>query len=306
MAMPAHVVHLIVPADVSTLNGFSHYLRNGPKDYTDDTIRTYLGQVATYLRLQAAGRPVRLADVVSRAGVTSTLMHIPKERASARRNLLFAIKALARYLRDVDVIDDATCTAIAAIKVQSRHEPKRPHLSEEQVAIVLRSLLADRDLEEHERLLNLALFSTLVFTGLRSSEACNLLLADVSFEMGTITVTRGKGRKRRVVGLPDRLVPLLRLYLRHRPEGRAATFFVGSAGNRLDRDLVAKRFRRISDKVGFEVGAHRLRRSFATRVAHAGVPLDKLQMALGHADIKTTRAYVQTDAVGVATEMRGW
>jgi len=32
----------------------------------------------------------------------------------------------------------------------------------------------------------------------------------------------------------------------------------------------------------------------------------KIQVALGHADIKTTRDYIQTQPSEVAQEMRGW
>ena len=49
-----------------------------------------------------------------------------------------------------------------------------------------------------------------------------------------------------------------------------------------------------------------LRRRFATRTAHLSVPLDKLQVVMGHADITTTRGYVRTCDHEVVQEMRRW
>lgn len=305
-ARPDPLLELVAADDAHLVGGFVDYLRNGPYPYTEDTIRTYVGQLTTYVRMQVGDSRPRLSAVISRSCLTSTLLRVPRERVSARRNLLFAVKACASYLRDVDVIDGATHAAIAEMKFLARHTPSRPHLSEEQVKTVIRAILADPDYDNYERLLNLAVFSMLVVTGLRNSEACNLRLADVDFESGVITIVRGKGNKRRVVGLPDRLVPTLRLYLCHRPTAADDRFFIGPRGNPLNRDLLIKRFRRMSKKLGFDVGAHRLRRTFATSRAHAGVPLDKLQVILGHADIKTTRDYVQTQTALVATEMRAW
>jgi site-specific recombinase XerD len=44
----------------------------------------------------------------------------------------------------------------------------------------------------------------------------------------------------------------------------------------------------------------------ATSAAHKGSSLDKLQVVLGHADITTTRLYVQTSGLEVAVEMAEW
>lgn len=149
--------------------------------------------------------------------------------------------------------------------------------------------------------------ATLALTGLRNTELCLLKVADVDFDSGLVRVVRGKGGKARTVGLPDRLAPLLRAYLEFRPATASPFFFVGSTGEPLTRDLVIRRLQRLSTAVGIKFTAHALRRSFATDVAHhRGVPLDKLQVLLGHSDITTTRLYVQTDGHEAALEMRDW
>lgn len=288
-------------------SGFANYLRNGLTPVSEDTIRTYMGELRTYLRLQDRSNQAPVASYVSRANLIRTIAEFPQERASSRRNMFYAVKSFARYLRDLDLLDERTFEQIAAMKLTSRHEPVRRFMTPRQVETVIQAILANPDCDEVERLTNLAIFATLALTGLRNSELCRLRLIDVDFERGMLTVYRGKGNKTRVIGLPDRLVPLLRLYLQHRPTSTAPYFFVGPGrGTPLNRDAIVKRFGRLSRRLGFKIGAHMCRRSFATHRAHAGVPLDKLQVVMGHVDIKTTRMYVQTRESAVAAEMRSW
>lgn len=303
---PSSFAGLLAPADVELVVGYVNYLRNGWRPVTEDTVRTYLGEVRNFLRLQRSEGGVPLVALVNRSGLTMAITSIPKERVSSRRNLFYAVKSLAAFLRDRGLIDELQLREISEVKFRSRAQPSRPFLTPERTEEVIRAILADDTYDELERLTNLAVYSTLVLTGLRNSELCQLCLEDVDFDAGTITVRRGKGGKRRIIGLPGRLVPMLQLYLGNRPTGNEPFFFLGPKGNPLNRDLIVKRFQRLSKKLGFSVRAHMCRRSFATHRAHDGVPLDKLQVVMGHADIATTRMYVQTREEPVAQEMRSW
>ncbi|MNX69778.1 Tyrosine recombinase XerD [compost metagenome] len=81
---------------------------------------------------------------------------------------------------------------------------------------------------------------------------------------------------------------------------------MGPQGTALDRELLVRRFQRISKLTGIKVTPHGLRRSFATATAHKNVPLDKLQKILGHSDVQTTMLYVRSCSESVAEEMRDW
>lgn len=294
-------------SDRQLVAGFAAYLLNGVEQpLRPDTIRTYLGQLSTFVQIQTAPLDGGVAQLVNRPNLLRVLTGIEQRRASARRNMLFALKAFARYLRDMGMLEEGPYQAIASIKFKSKHKPERARISAEDAAIVMRHIAESPSYDEHERVLNLALIATMAFTGLRNTEACRLQLQDVDFEAGVIRVTDGKGGKAREVGLPERIVPLLRYYLANRGCPAAETFFVGPSGRPLDRDLVGKRMARLSRATGIKIGAHMLRRRFATRAAHLGVPLDKLQVVMGHADIQTTRGYVQTVEHEVAQEMRHW
>lgn len=298
---------LLAPEDAALVGLFATTLRNGLTQVSPDTVRTYLGELRNFLRLAPAVAGGGLAVRVRRPALLVALAAIPTERASSRRNMFYAVRALARFLRDMDLIEDAHFQAIREMRLKIRHEPRRPALSEDQVERVLRIIASDPAYDDVARITNLAIFGMLAFTGMRNSELCQLCLSDVDFSKGLITIRKGKGGKKRVLGLPKRLVPMLRLYLEVRPATDVDYFFVRPVtGGQFDRDAIIKRMGRIAKKAGFSVAAHMCRRTFATSTAHRGVPLDKLQVLLGHADIQTTRLYVQTPPIDAAIEMQYW
>lgn len=293
--------------DQALLRDFETYLRNGvERPYRPDTIRTYFGQLSLFFRRCGAAETGGVLHCVTKANVTKVLSGIDHRRASNRRNMLFAVKAFARFLADWGLVESGVVAPILAMKFKSRVAPHRATLEAHDADLLLRHIIETPRYNERTRLLNLALVSVMGFTGLRNSEVCRLKLSDVDFEGGSIFVEAGKGGKDRMVGLPERIAPLLKLYLLHRPAVDVPNFFLGASGNPLNRDLVIKRLARLSRAAGIKVGAHMLRRRFATRTAHLGVPIVKLQRVMGHADIQTTMGYVQTKDHEVVNEMRNW
>jgi len=305
MKMNSRLLGVIPEKDISLVAGFSDYLINGPKEHSNDTVRTYQQHFFTFLR--HLPRKQGIIESVSRANLNAVLVKIPHGMASTRNNLVWSVKSFARYLESMELISKETLDGVLSIKLSRKHKPKRNYLKNDLIEDIIVSILKSQNYNEMERLTNISIFSTLSFTGLRSSELCNLRIEDIDFENGKIVVISGKGGKTRVIGLPNKIVPLLKLYLGNRPESKYSNFFLGSKGSPLNRDLVGKRFSRISKTTEISVSPHTLRRSFATDVVqNRGVSLDKLQIVLGHSDIITTRNYVQTRTDDVALEMRGW
>jgi integrase len=305
--VPGPLAGLVPAADLQLLAGFHDYLRNGTEPHTPDTVRTYVNQLVTFFRLVPGSEERPVVESVTKPALITALAAIPHERTSTRRNMFFAVKALSRYLADMELLDERTAGAIAAMRIRSSRRPTRPHLGRDEIERVIQRLASRDGAGDHDRLVDLALFATLALTGLRNTELCRLRVGDVDLDGGLVHVAFGKGGKSRTVGLPGRLAPLLRAYQSFRPSTYAPTFFVGIEGQPFSRDRIAARFRRLSAVVGIKFTAHTLRRSFATDVVHnRGVPLDKLQVVLGHADIVTTRNYVQTSGNSVALEMRRW
>ena len=68
--------------------------------------------------------------------------------------------------------------------------------------------------------------------------------------------------------------------------------FFNRKGKKINPNVLRKSFYTVLRKVGIEnLWLHDLRRTFATRLAQAGVDLYKISKLLGHKDIKMTQRY---------------
>jgi len=144
---------------------------------------------------------------------------------------------------------------------------------------------------------NRALIAVLWRCGLRIGEALALAVKDLDPDSGTLVVQRGKGGKRRVVGVDAGTVALLGRWLEVRlrrgiPGG--GPLFCTLAGRPVGQSYIRHLLPRLARKAGIErrVHAHGLRHAFAVDLVRAGTPLFIVRDALGHASIATTQTYV--------------
>lgn len=191
-----------------------------------------------------------------------------------------------------------------------------PHIyREEEIADLL---TAARDLQPHGGLRPATfetLFGLIASTGLRISEALDLLDSDVDLKFAMLTVRQSKFAKSRQLPLHPSTVEALKRYrcLRIR-QVRTMTetpFFVGTRGKLLGQPLgdrqVHRVFNELRDKLGWvNRGAHDgprihdMRHSFAVRrlmLWHAqGIDVDQAMLSLstylGHAKVSNTYWYL--------------
>ena len=141
-------------------------------------------------------------------------------------------------------------------------------------------------------------------TGLRCSEICNLDLDDVDLEDLSALVIGGKGEKDRTVIFTNATLdaldawrPIRNARLKNciREEDRRSLFF-SSRSRRLNPRSVQKLLDRIADASDIprtRLSPHVLRHSFATGLLERGADLVTIQRLLGHANISTTRVYLE-------------
>lgn len=143
-----------------------------------------------------------------------------------------------------------------------------------------------------------AAVATMFYAGLRVGEALGLKPEALDFEEGVLTVF-GKGGKMRKVPLHPRLAEIVREWLAERPADSPWLFPSRAAwhgtGGRLGSDRLRLTLKKVYlPAAGIERKAtpHALRRSFATVLRRRKVPLEHVQVLLGHSSIQTTRLYV--------------
>jgi integrase/recombinase XerC len=161
------------------------------------------------------------------------------------------------------------------------------------------------DLGTHrDRAMSLAM----VLGGLRAAEVRGLRLADVDMGMRRVRVV-GKGNKERTVPVDGTFFIEVANYLRtERPKGcRTAECFVvlrgPTAGSAMTEAGMRRIFRTHRESSGAtRVRPHRLRHTYGTELATAGIDLLVLRELMGHASPETTAAYVHLSPDTLAAE----
>ena len=133
---------------------------------------------------------------------------------------------------------------------------------------------------------------TLFETGLRVSELVNVQVTDVDFLERTIRVRQGKGGKDRIVLFTQDLGQQLRLHLGDRTRGH---LFETNRAGRFTARRVQQIVKAVARKAGIDkhIHPHSYRHSMATFLRNQSVPLDIVQLLLGHADPRTTQLYTR-------------
>ena len=156
---------------------------------------------------------------------------------------------------------------------------------------------------------DLAIVHLMLFCGLRTCEVLRLELGDLQIDDARLRI-RGKGERERAMPLPEAVVLAIRQYLQLERPARCshARLFVILQGARRGAPITAPgvrslfRQRRGQLALLASVHAHRLRHTFGTDMARAGVRLPVLQKMMGHSDAKTTLQYIQLSMADIAAE----
>jgi integrase len=148
---------------------------------------------------------------------------------------------------------------------------------------------------------NRALIALLWRSGLRISEALDLLPHHVDMVAGTVTVLKGKGSKRRTVGIDQGGLDYVAEWLERRAQLRlpagAPLFCTASRpdpGGRVGSAYVRELFHELGEKAGItkRVHPHVLRHTLACELAREGVPIHLISRQLGHSNLGTTATYL--------------
>jgi site-specific recombinase XerD len=156
-----------------------------------------------------------------------------------------------------------------------------------------------------------AVFSAMVYAGLRIEETTTLTLADLSFVRGEeeVRVARGKGNKERVVPMSPKLGRSLKRYLKVRDEllvpaegpiaGGVTYLFLNEKGTRVTENTLRRRLYSWVRKSGIkkqDVKPHDLRRTFGTLFLQANPGhVRELAELMGHSDLSQVMKYALSD-----------
>ena len=142
------------------------------------------------------------------------------------------------------------------------------------------------------------LVNLLAYTGLRISEALHLELPDVHLDSRELVVRSGKGNKTRTVFLSDKLVRLIRDYMKQErgQYGLAHVspyLFLSNRSPQLSRITAFKFFAKHSEATGIRppISPHDLRHFFCSNALEKGFNVHEVAAIAGHSNIHTTLMY---------------
>ena len=146
----------------------------------------------------------------------------------------------------------------------------------------------------------LALVEFLYSTGIRVGELCGLDVADLDFNTRE-GIVFGKGSKERIIYFDVKSKVHLIRYINTRVDSNPALFVTKKYPyNRLEKSGVELILREIGLRAGVEkCHPHRFRRTFATNLLDRGVPIEQVQVLLGHSKIDTTLIYATVNTAQV-------
>ena len=236
------------------------------KNYSSNTIENYKSQVGLFLKHfdKVATKPSEISEKQIKEWL------LMANSINGRKHRISAVKLFYKL------------TGKQPLKFRHieypRSEKKLPQIIDKTYLLESISKIQNK---KHKAIIALA-----YSTGMRVSEVCNLLIADIDSKRMIITIRQSKGKKDRIVALSSKILEILREYFK---EYKPKTFlFNGQFGDQYSHtscNQIVKQY------LGKEFHFHQLRHSNATALLEAGTDLRIIQKHLGHASSKTTEIY---------------
>lgn len=144
-----------------------------------------------------------------------------------------------------------------------------------------------------------AMIGLMLDVGLRAGEVIHLETTDyekakTTDGLSSLRLT-GKGNKQRRAWLTPESSELIERTLQERPQVACTALFVTRRQSGFSLRGIQDRVKHYTQKAGLpaeQVSCHRLRHTFARRMAESGMPLPSLSKWLGHSQLQTTQVYI--------------
>ncbi len=235
---------------------------------------------------------------VSAENLRQAMERMPVNQFARKSKYHRAIVSFAKFLIRENSLPESFLNQASRIKPRRHLPAKQITVNEEQIEKLMGHCKTDLDG---------FILTMLANTGLRAAEFCDLKVKDIYLDEGFLIVEKGKGNKRRKVGLNSSATKALKAHLRKHPTKKGDDpLSFDKFGQPLTRFGVLKRIRQLGKRAEIEVCPHALRRAFVTINANKGRSLVMLQLACGHSDITTTRSYCKTTEDEMIKAMKDW
>lgn len=138
-----------------------------------------------------------------------------------------------------------------------------------------------------------AMIELFISSGIRVGEMTNILIEDVDLENYEFNVI-GKGDKERTCYFNEITKVYIQRYLEERGEDTSPYLWKSKRSDRFGIHGIERMVRETGKRAGVKkVHPHRFRHTFATNALSKGIPVEQVQVLLGHEKLDTTTIYAQ-------------
>lgn len=213
-------------------------------------------------------------------------------KSSSINTNIKVIKSFLKYCFDEDYINE-----IPIINNLKEQKTLIQTFSDDEVMRMLKFYKTNTFLDSR----NKCLIATLLDTGIRVHELCNLSIKDIT---ETYIVILGKGNKYRVVPISPALKKIMIKYERIRNsylDRRSSStnyYFISRTGEQLTNETVQRIVRDVGIKVkvrdNIRCSPHTFRHTCAQSMLKNGLDIYTVSRILGHSDLSMTKRYLQS------------
>lgn len=281
------------------------------RNVSHHTIRAYRDSFALLLEYMNKLHKIPADKIglehLDRQNVMDFLIWLEREKKCAPQTKalrLAALKSFSTYLIYEDPIHMAQWKSISLIKTKVTKRETINYLTIEGMTFLLEEILSD----DFNGRRNLTMLSLLYYTGARVQELINLTPASIRESKPYIIELFGKGGKKRLVPISDKIMKLLKMYLYESklniPGRESSPLFSNCWGEKLtnqgiayiiDKYVASARVKR-PDLIPAKISPHCFRHSRAMHLLESGVNLIYIRDLLGHISIQTTEIYARADS----------
>lgn len=252
---------------------------------SEETLKTYKSEIKDFI----ANIDKPLHEMTTQ-DIMDYFIQLRRRRTVSDANIdhrRTVIKNLYQWMYENDHIQKNPCLGIKRIKYQKGCRQPLSSRELEQIRYACRNNPRDA-----------ALIEFMYSTGCRINEVRHIKVADVDFYNKEVKVI-GKGGKERTVFINAQAENAIKRYLESRKNKSEYLFaHTRNMGNRpMDSDTIRKVFKDISEAAGLDrtLKPHEMRHTTATDALQKGMPIEEVQMLLGHSRIDTTMIYARVD-----------
>lgn len=159
--------------------------------------------------------------------------------------------------------------------------------------------------KENNHLRNYAILCLIAYTGIRSSDVCNLTFSNIDWINNQIIIIQQKNSKQVVFPLiPEIGNPIVEYVLHERLDTGEKYIFLSEKGKKFCKDSITVIIERYFSASSIDIGnrhygPHALRHSLATNLINHSVPVFTIANTLGHSNTNSVHFYAKVNLDGL-------